>query len=92
MIKILKKIVVRQSKHQIWKQNNGFSVVHTSPSQAQVKGFTKPGGNIVGILGSLVGRICSRVDDSYGQWCGFMIQGRDRRNILILTVYNVSQK
>ena len=46
---------------------------------------------MIGVLGNLVGRIRSRVDDSYGRWCGVTIQGRDGRNILILTVYNVSQ-
>ena len=86
------KMVIRCSETQVLKQNNGFSAIHTSSSQAPVTGFTKPGGNMDEVLGNLVGRrICFRVDDSYRRWCGFTIQGRDERNILILTVYNVSQ-
>ena len=46
---------------------------------------------MVGILGNLVGRIRSRVHDSYRRWCGFTIVGKDGRDILILMVYNVSQ-
>ena len=64
----------------------------TSPSTTPVTMFTKLGGNIVGITGDLVGRFRARINDEYGRWCGITILGRDDREILILTAYNVCQE
>ena len=56
-----------------------------------VADFTKPGGNMVGITGNLCGRVRERINDENGRWCGFTLLGKDGHDILILTVYNVSQ-
>ena len=53
------KMIISCSDHQILQQNNSFSSIQTSSSQATVKGFTKLGGNMVRILDNLVGRIRS---------------------------------
>jgi hypothetical protein len=58
---------------------------------APVLTFTKPGGNMVGITGSLVGRVRDTINDPFGRWCGYRLIGRDNKEILILTAYNVSQ-
>ena len=83
--------VLRRSKQRLWKNQDGFCTIKTSSSDAAIKGFTKPGGNMVGITGHLCGRVRETIGDEYGRWCGFSVLGRDRREILILTVYNVSQ-
>ena len=45
----------------------------------------------MGINGPLVGRLQRKVSDKYGWWCGFVLLGKDNREILILTAYNVPQ-
>ena len=82
---------LRLSKQRMWSNGNeDCKIVHSS-STAPVLTFTKPGGNMVGVTGPLVGRVRATVTDPYGRWCGFSILGRDNREILILTAYNVSQ-
>lgn len=72
-----------------------FFIVHSNfiikSSGSGLVGFTKPGGNMVRITGNLCGKVCKRINDDYGRWCGFTVLGKDGRDILILTVYNVSQ-
>jgi hypothetical protein len=81
----------RLSKQRMWKDNNeDCKIVHSS-STAPVLTFTKPGGNLVGITGSLVGRVRDTITDTYGRWCGYTLIGRDTKEIMILTAYNVSQ-
>jgi hypothetical protein len=44
-----------------------------------------------GVTGSLVGRVRDTITDPYGRWCGFTLIGKDNKEIMILTAYNVSQ-
>jgi hypothetical protein len=82
---------LRMSKQRMWRDNNeDCKIVHSS-STAPVLTFTKPGGNLVGITGSLVGRVRDTITDPYGRWCGYTLIGRDTKEIMILTAYNVSQ-
>ena len=82
---------LRLSKQRMWRNNNeDCKIVHSS-SVAPVLTFTKPGGNMVGITGSLVGRVRDTITDPFGRWCGHTLLGRDNKEILILTAYNVSQ-
>jgi hypothetical protein len=39
--------------------------------------FSKPGGNMVGITGPLVGRVRDTITDPYGRWCGYTLIGKD---------------
>ena len=45
----------------------------------------------MGISGSLISRMRRRVENKYGRWCGFVLLGKDSREILVLTAYNVPQ-
>jgi hypothetical protein len=84
--------VTRMSKQRMWKDNNeDCKIVHSS-STAPVLTFTKPGGNMVGITGSLVGRIRNTITYLYGRWCGYTLIGRDNKEIMMLTAYNVYHK
>jgi hypothetical protein len=83
--------VTRTSKQRMWKDNNEDCKIIHSSSTAPVLNFTKPGGNMVGITGSLVGRIRDTITDPYGRWCGYTIIGKDNKEIMVLTAYNVSQ-
>jgi hypothetical protein len=79
------------SNQRMWKDSNeDCKIVHSS-STASVLNFTKPGGNMVGITGSLVGRVRDTITDPYGRWCGYTLIGRDNKEIMVLTAYNVSQ-
>jgi hypothetical protein len=81
----------KMSKQRMWRDNNeDCKIVHSS-STAPVLSFTKPGGNMVGITGSLVGRIRETITDPYGRWCGYTLIGKDNKEIMVLTAYNVSQ-
>ncbi|OEU18182.1 hypothetical protein FRACYDRAFT_236453 [Fragilariopsis cylindrus CCMP1102] len=82
---------LRLSKQRMWRNNNeDCKIVHSS-STAPVLSFTKPGGNLVGVTGSLVGRIRETITDPYGRWCGYTLIGKDTKEIMVLTAYNVSQ-
>jgi hypothetical protein len=82
---------LRQSKQRMWRDNNeDCKIVHSS-SKAPVLRFTKPGGNLVGITGSLVGRIRETITDPYGRWCGYTLIGKDTKEIMVLTAYKVLQ-
>jgi hypothetical protein len=78
-------------KQRMWRDNNEECKIVQSLSTALVLTFTKPGGNMVGITGSLVGRIRETITDPYGRWCGYTIIGRDTKEIMILTACNASQ-
>jgi hypothetical protein len=75
----------------MWTNNNEECKLVHSSSNAPVINFTKPGGNLVGITGSLVGKVRETITDPYGRWCGYTIIGRDTKEIIIITAYNVSQ-
>jgi hypothetical protein len=82
---------LRLSKQRMWRDNNEDCKIIHSSSTAPVLNFTKPGGNMVGIAGSLVGRIRDTITDPYGRWCGYTLIGRDTKEIMIITAYNVTQ-
>jgi hypothetical protein len=46
---------------------------------------------MVGITGSLVGQIRDPITDPYRRWCGYTIIGKDNKEIMIITAYNVAQ-
>ena len=72
------------------KESQYYNLVSSS-SIAPITKYTKPGGNMMGISGPLVSRMRRRIEDKYGQWCGFLLLGKDNREILVLTAYNVPQ-
>ena len=45
----------------------------------------------MGLTGPLVSRMRHRIEDKYRCWCGFVLLGKDNREILVLTAYNVPQ-
>ena len=45
---------------------------------------------MMGTIGSLNSCMHQRIKDKYGYWCGFVLLGKDNREILVLTAYNVS--
>jgi hypothetical protein len=73
---------LRLLKQRMWRETN---------EDYKIVNFTKPGGNMVGITGPLVGRIRETITDPYGRWGGYTIIGRDNKVIMMLTAYNVSQ-
>ena len=60
-------------------------------SLAPIISYTKPGDNMMGITGLLISCMRRRIKDKYGWWCGFVLLGKDNREILVLTAYNVPQ-
>ena len=46
---------------------------------------------MMGITSNMCGRIREKISDEYGRQCGYSFAGRDGREILVLTAYNVSQ-
>ena len=46
---------------------------------------------MMGLTGPLVSRMRRRIEDKYGRWCGFVLLGKDNREILVLTAYNVPE-
>ena len=73
-----------------YKEGEYCSVV-TLSSMAPITCYTKPGGNKMEIIGPLISRMRRRIEDKYEQWCGFVLLGKDNREILVLAAYNVPQ-
>ena len=63
----------------------------SSSSLAPGIDYTKPGGNMMGLTGPLTGRFRRSFTDKYGRWCGFVLLGKDNREIIVMTAYNVPQ-
>jgi hypothetical protein len=57
---------LRMSKQRMWRDNNEECKIVHSSSTAPVLTFTKPGGNLLVITGSLVGRVRDTITDPYG--------------------------
>lgn len=72
------------------KDGNYYSIVSSS-SLAPIIKYTKPSWNMMGITGPLVCCIRRSIEDKYGRWCGFVLLGKDNREILVLISYNVPQ-
>jgi hypothetical protein len=70
---------LRLSKQRMWRDNNEDCKIIHSSSTAPVLNFTKPGGNMVGITGSLVGRVRETITDPYGRWCGYTLMFHSTR-------------
>jgi hypothetical protein len=68
--------VLKLSKERMWSDNNEDCKIVYSSSKASVLNFTKPGGNMVGITGPLVGKKRNTIIDPYGRWCGYTIIGK----------------
>jgi hypothetical protein len=64
----------------------------TSTSKVVMDGYHKPGGTLTCATNSLVGRIRNTYSDTYGRWSGFALMGRSDKKLIILTVYQVTQK
>ena len=47
---------------------------------------------MMGICGSIVSRMRRQIEDKYRRWCGFALLGKDNREIIVLTAYNVPQE
>ena len=45
----------------------------------------------MGTTGALVGRFRRSFDDKYGRWCGFVLLGKNNREIVVMMAYNVPQ-
>ena len=85
--------VLETSRRRSFNHKEGeYCTVVTSSSMAPITGYTKPGGNMMGIIGPLISRVRRKIDDKYGRWCGFVLLGKDNREILVLTAYNVPQE
>jgi hypothetical protein len=51
----------------------------------------KPGGTLVGVTGTLVGRVCKQYLTKYSQWTRIDLLGRDGRTLTIICAYQVVQ-
>ena len=86
-------IVLESSRQRIFQSKEGqYCNLISSSSMAPITKYTKPGGNMMGISGLLISWIQQGVEDKYGGWCGFVLLGKDNREILVLTAYNVPQE
>jgi hypothetical protein len=68
---------LRLSKQRMWRENSQDCKIVQSSSVLPVLTFSKPGGNMVGITGPLVGRVRDTITDPYGRWCGYTLIGKD---------------
>jgi hypothetical protein len=80
--------LLHRNKRKIW----DHARLVTSTSKVVMDGYHKPGGTLTCATNSLVGRIRRTFSDTYGRWSGFELMGRSNKKLVILTVYQVTQK
>ena len=81
-----------KTKKDVWDNQGCTCYVETSSTLEKVNDTVKPGGTMVGVSGKLVGRVQKRYSDRYGRWSGMSLVGKDGREILVVSVYNIIQK
>ena len=60
--------VLEKSQQKIFQSKEGqYCKIVSSSSLAPISSYTKPGGNLMGITGPLVGRIRRKIKDKYGR-------------------------
>ena len=85
--------ILEKSRRRMFQSTEGqYCNLVSSSSPAPITSYTKPGGNMMGITDALIDRIRRKIEDKYGQWCGFVLLGKNNREILVLTAYNVPQE
>jgi exonuclease III len=80
--------LIQRNKRKIW----DHARLTKSTSTVVMDGYHKPGGTLTCATNSLVGRIRRTFSDTYGRWSGFELMGRNDKKLVVLTVYQVTQK
>jgi hypothetical protein len=80
--------VLQDCKRRVWDQCKLFSCSTEEDWATQ----RKPGGTLVGVTGSLVGRVRKQYHDKYGRWTRIDLLGRDGRTLTIICAYQVVQE
>ena len=84
--------VLKTSQRRMFQSKEGkYSNLVSSSSTAPITSYTKQWGHMIGITGTLIYCMRRRIEDKYGCWCGFVLLGKDNREIVVLTAYNVPQ-
>ena len=82
--------LTKQVSAQYWRSfYNRPYLIHSTSSVCPSRTFSKPGGNLIGLVDNITGRFLTRISDPYGRWCGFVLHGKDQRQILFLIAYQV---
>jgi exonuclease III len=80
--------ILQNCKRCVW----SHAKVYTSSSDEDWNETRKPGGTLLGVTGSLVGRIKSHSADKYGRWIQVDLLGRSGRIISVICAYQVVQE
>ena len=75
-------------KRHVWEQCKLF----TCSSEEEWNRPWKPGGTLIGVTGSLAGRVRKHHLDKYGRWIHVELLGRDGRTVDIICAYQVVQE
>ena len=89
---VLNNMTLQKSIHRMFnpKQKEHCRLVSSCSLTPGIK-YTNAVGNMMGLTGPLTGRYKSPITDKYGCWCRFVLLGKDNREIIVLTAYNVPQ-
>ena len=79
---------IQESKRQVWDHCKIF----TCSSEEAWDHQWKPGGVLLGITGSLAGRVRKQYLDKYGRWIRVDLLGRDGRTVTLICAYQVVQE
>ena len=79
---------IQESKRRVWDHCKIF----TCSSEEEWDHQWKPGGTLLGITGSLIGRVRKQILDKYGRWIRVDLLGRDGRTITLICAYQVVQE
>jgi exonuclease III len=80
--------VIQNCKRKVWPHGKIF----TSSSDEEWSHTSKPGGTMLGVTGTLVGRVKKHNADKYGRWVQVDLLGRMGRTISIICAYQVVQE
>jgi hypothetical protein len=80
--------MIQNCKHRVWRHAKAY----TSSSDEDWNKTRKPGGTLLGVTGSLAGRIKSHTADKYGRWIQVDLLGRSGQIISVICTYQVVQE
>jgi hypothetical protein len=80
--------VIQNCKRKVWPHRKIF----TSSSDEEWSHTCKPGGTMLGVMGTLAGRVKLHKADRYGRWIQVDLLGRMGRTITIICAYQVVQE
>ena len=80
---------LKEARRKVWDGCTSHCAMTYSSTATKEKSYNKPGGVLLAVTGSLIGRIKAHIKDPLGRWTGFELLGKAGRTLVVLSLYQV---